>query len=69
MDGPVPESLTDWQGAPVEEGRPKGRAPELALHRADDQQPLMLSPKADDPQGVPISAIIFGGRRARRCRW
>jgi ABC-type lipoprotein export system ATPase subunit len=63
-DGDPPTELTDWQGKPVEEGLDReGRAPELALHGAGDEQPG-LSQVRDDPEGVPISAIIFGGRRA-----
>ena len=62
---PVPAELTDWQGQPVDEGLDReGRAPELALHRAGDATTRRSRKFADDPEGVPISAIIFGGRRA-----
>ena len=44
-----------------------GRAPERALHGAGGAVPVDRA-RVGGPHGVPISAILFGGRRARRCR-
>jgi phosphoenolpyruvate carboxykinase (GTP) len=64
-DGEVPERLTDWQGEPWVKGESKGKAahPNSRFTSPAKNNPA-LSPKWDDPQCVPISAIIFGGRRA-----
>src|SRR5579859_3029485 len=65
MDGPVPERLTDWQGHPwtpasgTRAAHPNSRFTTPAI-----QNPA-LSPHWEDPQGVPLSPILFGGRRAR----
>jgi phosphoenolpyruvate carboxykinase (GTP) len=63
-DGPVPESCLDWKGTPW---TPASK--EKAAHpNARFAAPMMNNPAIDEnvekPEGVPISAIIFGGRRA-----
>jgi len=64
MEGPVPETLTDWQGRPWKKGSPDKAAHPNSRFTAPMANNPALSPHADDPQGVPISAIIFGGRRS-----
>ena len=61
---PAPEGLIDWKGEPW---TPESRTP--AAHpnsrfTAPMQNNPALAPEANSPEGVPISAIIFGGRRA-----
>ena len=64
MDGEVPAELTDWQGRPWQRGSKEKAAHPNSRFTAPMSNNPVLSPKANDPQGVPISAIIFGGRRS-----
>jgi phosphoenolpyruvate carboxykinase (GTP) len=58
-----PENLLDWQGKPWDR-QGKAAHPNARFTVAARQCPSM-SDKWESPQGVPISAIVFGGRRAR----
>nr|MBK7066157.1 phosphoenolpyruvate carboxykinase (GTP) [Deltaproteobacteria bacterium] len=64
IDGEVPEELTDWQGRPWKKGSNEKAAHPNSRFTAPAANNPVLSKSANDPQGVPISAIIFGGRRA-----
>ncbi|MGZ3458048.1 MAG: phosphoenolpyruvate carboxykinase (GTP) [Archangium sp.] len=64
MDGEVPEELTDWQGRPWKKGSTEKAAHPNSRFTAPASNNPVLSSKANDPMGVPISAIIFGGRRS-----
>jgi len=52
----------DWQGRPYDPKNGPAAHPNSRFTVAATSNPS-YSPLADDPQGVPISAIIFGGRR------
>src|SRR5580700_8494922 len=63
-DGEVPAELTDWQGRPWKKGSTEKAAHPNSRFTAPMKNNPVLSKFADEPQGVPISAVIFGGRRA-----
>ena len=64
MDGDVPEELTDWRGNPWKKGSEEKAAHPNSRFTAPMQNNPVLDDAVDDPRGVPISAIIFGGRRS-----
>jgi phosphoenolpyruvate carboxykinase (GTP) len=63
-DGPVPAQCLDWRGNPwTPDSKEKAAHPNSRFAVPMRNNPV-VAPEADNPQGVPISAIIFGGRRA-----
>lgn len=63
-DDPPPAECLDWQGRPWTPTSPEKAAHPNSRFTAPMTNNPMLAPEALDPQGVPIDAIIFGGRRA-----
>ena len=64
MDVPPPDGLLDWQGRPWKKNSGEKAAHPNSRFTTPMRNNSAWSPQADDPRGVPISAIIFGGRRA-----
>ena len=59
-----PSGLTDWQGRRWWLGADTPAAHPNARFTAPAGQCPAIAPEWDSPDGVPISAILFGGRRA-----
>ena len=58
-----PAQLTDWKGRPWTPGSKEPAAHANSRFAAPIRNNPACAPEVDDPNGVPISAIIFGGRR------
>ncbi len=60
----APAGLIDWRGRPWDRNSGERAAHPNSRFTAPMTNNPVISPRVDDPQGVPISAIVFGGRRA-----
>jgi phosphoenolpyruvate carboxykinase (GTP) len=64
MTKEVPEGLTDWHGNPYDKNSGKPAAHANSRFTAPAYQNPVIDPEWDNPEGVPITAFIFGGRRS-----
>jgi phosphoenolpyruvate carboxykinase (GTP) len=60
----VPDGLIDWTGKPYDKSAGKPAAHANARFTAPASQCPCIDSEWENPKGVPIEAIIFGGRRS-----
>ncbi len=65
LDGERPDNLLDWQGKVFDPATGTKAAHPNSRFTASIYNCPILSHEYDNPKGVPISAILFGGRRAK----
>lgn len=65
LDGEVPKNLIDWQGKPWQAGQETKAAHPNSRFTVSIYNSSTLSKEFDSPKGVPISAIILGGKRTQ----
>ena len=64
MSEEVPEKVTSWLGEEWHPGDEKTASHPNARYTTPAAQCPIIDPNWENPNGVPISAILFGGRRA-----
>ena len=64
MDGEPPQDMVDWKGNKWSKDSGTPAAHPNARFTVSAARSPFIAPEWQDPNGVPISAILFGGRRA-----
>jgi len=65
LDNNPPAGLLNWKGEPWDPASGEKAAHPNSRFTAPAKNCPCIAPNWEDPDGVPLSAIVFGGRRAR----